>query len=171
MNRFDAFGHKISAHRLPSANDRCSSTSPPYARLPRLQVAVRETAGAPQVPHKISIISLRLVESIQIDSNRFKFEYFQSIFNQRQACAPSTHITMRHTPLRAVGGVTPSTLTPVLIIGDHSSRTRRSLCSSRCCSHAARAHIQFARIHPFAMCMHASCAAQPAEPGAIDSNK
>ena len=60
MNRFDAFGHEISAHRLPSANDRCSSTSPPYARLPRLQVAVRETAGAPQVPHKISIISLRL---------------------------------------------------------------------------------------------------------------
>ena len=120
----------------------------------------------------------RTVESIQIDSNRFKSIQIDSnlnIFNPFSISGrrvPSTHITcMRHTPLRAVGGVTPSTLTPVLIIGDHSSRTRRSLCSSRCCSHAARAHIQFARIHPFAMCMHASCAAQPAEPGAIDSNE
>ena len=60
LTRFDAFGPEISAHRLPRANDRCSSTSPPHAQLPRPRAAPRETAGTPQVPHKISKVSLRL---------------------------------------------------------------------------------------------------------------
>ena len=39
--------HEISAHRLLSANDRCSSTPPTHAQLPRLCAVFRESAGAP----------------------------------------------------------------------------------------------------------------------------